>query len=765
MKEESELRLLGYIMPVKVDVSATNLAKENPRFLSLWFSHPGLDRQSSSCVTLLDQAGKPLPLAAAGSFSSRSEAAPDPSNGNIGWIIYTLSPGTMGHTPATVTVRLEYGIGPWETGRDIEVAFQGSMALSDGAYFNGFGQSVTGKAVVPISIDLSRHRGMQYDFIALTKDGRQIASRGPSSGGPAGGPLLMQRFEFDSPLDRIKAFRFRTRPIRKVEFPNVSLRPADKPQTLSPPRLKVGVIVSKSTATGFTWVNAPYGYVHAAIASPLQRKEIDLYPIIEPGTGDDPEVARVCRNISPNNKPLDGSKAGQLKTLDVIVSHRASNMRGEVLDAMIEAIRGGVGFLSSSTFGVVTPGYEDPRVGALLLGRPSYYWNSRTFRGKIVASHPILKNGAPGHPLQLVPNGGELSSYEKVNVLAVLDDSEAKPNCPMIYTGQLERGRVVVFSFRWTDPSQLDQNFGPDFLLHCVQWLAAGKSTPAPPSRPADGPQTVSPSKIKVGVIVSTFTATGPHWPTGHYGYSHALIARQLKDPQIDLYAIVEPEMMNSEDATLRNILQQEFPAGHVIDGSSKQALQSLQVIVACRIWNLHNSVLPAVSQAVEDGVGLLDQSAMGVVTPGCYTPEASRLHAMTTPDYFWVPRDVECIVVGDHPLLANLKAKGIKKVTVTHLNGALGRFHGTPLIAAPGVPNQFVGNSSANLPDKADASVPDPSMPPVFYPLYVAQLGKGRIVGCQWYGPQDVSRILNEAHGGRFYIHCVQWLAGKPLK
>ena len=64
-------------------------------------------------MALLDSAESAIPLMANGSFGSSADP-PNPKNENLGWIKYTLSPGTVGHTPKTVNIRLEYSVGPWK---------------------------------------------------------------------------------------------------------------------------------------------------------------------------------------------------------------------------------------------------------------------------------------------------------------------------------------------------------------------------------------------------------------------------------------------------------------------------------------------------------------------------------------------------------------------------------------------------------------------------------------------------------------------------
>ena len=109
--DRAELQVLANVPPTGFRVGYKET--EASRFLHLWFSHPGIDRQSSQQVALLDSAENAIPLMANGSFGSSADP-PNPKNENLGWIKYTLSPGTVGHTPKTVNIRLEYSVGPWK---------------------------------------------------------------------------------------------------------------------------------------------------------------------------------------------------------------------------------------------------------------------------------------------------------------------------------------------------------------------------------------------------------------------------------------------------------------------------------------------------------------------------------------------------------------------------------------------------------------------------------------------------------------------------
>jgi hypothetical protein len=71
------------------------------------------------------------------------------------------------------------------------------------------------------------------------------------------------------------------------------------------------------------------------------------------------------------------------------------------------------------------------------------------------------------------------------------------------------------------------------------------------------------------------------------------------------------------------------------------------------------------------------------------------------------------------------------------------------PLMAAPGLRNMHV--IATTMPAGT-----------TFYPLYISRLGNGRIVCLQWNADQPA---LEGITLGKFYLHCVDWLAKSPPK
>jgi serine/threonine protein kinase len=218
--DSTELRWLDGTRATPVDVRGTNWGKQNPRFLFLWFSHPAFEGSSYARVTLFDRDGKRVENV--GSSIGQGVDGPRDSTGNLGWLTHTMSPGYFTNMPATVNVRLEYGIGPWTVRREeIPSTFSGSMTLHNKANLVLIGQSAKGEAFVTMSRTDGGVSDKQLNFVALTKDGRQVERTGQRLVGQENS--MTETFEFPVKLEEIKAFQFRTRPIKTVEFKNVPL--------------------------------------------------------------------------------------------------------------------------------------------------------------------------------------------------------------------------------------------------------------------------------------------------------------------------------------------------------------------------------------------------------------------------------------------------------------------------------------------------------------------------------------------------------------
>jgi RNA polymerase sigma factor (sigma-70 family) len=277
---------------------------------------------------------------------------------------------------------------------------------------------------------------------------------------------------------------------------------------------------------------------------------------------------------------------------------------------------------------------------------------------------------------------------------------------------------------------------------------AAGAAAPPAASSVKPSATTRDSKPIKVGVIVSLFTATGPHWLPNPHGYAGAqLILRELRDSSIECIPIIESG--SESDAALQAVLKNDFAGKKPLVAVDAAHLADLDVIVAARVANATDELLTAVEGRVTQGAGLLIRQSFGVITPG-YTPQVTALNGFVEAQYALTQGGAGKVVAG-HPLLGSLKAGRMLKLGS---NGAYGKLAvgGIGLIEMAGGNVNPIGDNARQRDDF------------IFYPVYVSQLGKGKIVGCSFSGSQPAPADLNAAAGGKFTVRCVKWLAGRAF-
>lgn len=216
-------------IPAGISVpSGTPSPGADPRFVCLWISDPSFDAQSVAKVALLDSDGKPLNVPS--KDYSIGVSAPSPDSPNLGWISATLCAGSAGKTPTFITVSLKYSGGPWTYWDNVPADFSGSMAVDSGVHVLDPGQGDDGKAYIGVTRQEGRDTGMeQFDFVAVTKDGRELNRIGLMES--ASGGVRTERCTFDVPLDQVRVFRCRKRPIQSMTWSNVALQ---EPATFAP---------------------------------------------------------------------------------------------------------------------------------------------------------------------------------------------------------------------------------------------------------------------------------------------------------------------------------------------------------------------------------------------------------------------------------------------------------------------------------------------------------------------------------------------------
>ncbi len=254
------------------------------------------------------------------------------------------------------------------------------------------------------------------------------------------------------------------------------------------------------------------------------------------------------------------------------------------------------------------------------------------------------------------------------------------------------------------------------------------------------GPDT-RPAPIKAGVIVSVHSAQDLNARRHEDGYKDQveMVKALYQKPEVELFIVIDPGSAQQEE--MAGILKKYVASDHVLDGAELKDLQKLDVIVSPRNY-LPDSVFNAVVLAVKGGVGLLKTMQIGRENQGAdfAAGPAEELLGIGGAEYYWPNREVAASVVADHPIVREFTARHITTIRARP-NGYLGRIPGTPLITAE---IEAADGKKSN-----------------YCFLYAAEMGKGKIVVGQWLRiPPDIVRITK----GRFYIHCLQWLANQPI-
>ena len=280
------------------------------------------------------------------------------------------------------------------------------------------------------------------------------------------------------------------------------------------------------------------------------------------------------------------------------------------------------------------------------------------------------------------------------------------------------------------------------------------RRAPAPVAVNVPAIYTPGPARpVRVGILLSHFTATGPYLTSVPYAYKDGYLEtdRALRtDPLFELIPIVEPG--TAEDPDLLAALKTSFKGKPAIDATDRNQISTLDVIVCPRVWNETPEVMNAIESAVSRGAGLLVGAGFAMQTPGP-GDRTDRLNGLA--QGCWAmsdPQGIECDVIADHPLLGKL-GKG-SKVTLP-ANGECG-------LLPPGATALIEVTHEEEI-AAVGMTRPVPAQYR-FYPLFIGSLGKGKILSCAFTVWKPVPSDLQDATGGRFMIRCVKWLTNQPL-
>jgi RNA polymerase sigma factor (sigma-70 family) len=257
----------------------------------------------------------------------------------------------------------------------------------------------------------------------------------------------------------------------------------------NPGAIKVGILVSDYSANSPNDNGVKNGYLPLAVMlRALDDPSLDRFAVIEPGTAQNADLARIVGTYFPPNHMIDGADAEALRNLDVLVCPISINMRDEVLSAFIRAVSDGVGILNQCATGCNRPGMSEP-VNAIngMTRFGCFYNNTGAIDCTIVgADHPLMTRFR--NPTVRLRNlSGSIGIIRQGQALiaapGVHNHHPVEPAPPAeaayfpLYVSTLGKGRIMGVGWGEAQPA-IDAAAGPDFYVRCVRWLALRGRTP-----------------------------------------------------------------------------------------------------------------------------------------------------------------------------------------------------------------------------------------------------------------------------------------------
>ncbi len=214
----------------------------------------------------------------------------------------------------------------------------------------------------------------------------------------------------------------------------VESSPATTPGT---GRIMVGILLSYRTYVAPHYSSTALGgKAHLVItrtihSDPVADKEMELIPIIEPGTATTQDIRESLGSTFKTESPVDGSDVDALMNLDVIICPRVWSESPAVLRAVESAVRRGKGLMNFSGIGQIQPGpgvEVVDRLNGVAPGQGAYVGYPKEVECEVIASHPILGTLTKGDLVNIAGNGqsGPLGPGT-VGLIRVKNPSRANP--------------------------------------------------------------------------------------------------------------------------------------------------------------------------------------------------------------------------------------------------------------------------------------------------------------------------------------------------
>jgi hypothetical protein len=185
-------------------------------FARLWFEHRSWDEKSLLNVEITLPDGSEIPgrisSFAGPSWSQGQERPPALS--------IACGVGKLDHLPESVRVKIRYTVGSWTEAHQLPASFHGSAALGENTLLGSLGTNNQGKTF----INWMRSPGIQFDAVAMLKNGGKAESSSRSVSGSGDDPLrLSESVEFGVPFADVEAFHCRWRRMKEATYENIRL--------------------------------------------------------------------------------------------------------------------------------------------------------------------------------------------------------------------------------------------------------------------------------------------------------------------------------------------------------------------------------------------------------------------------------------------------------------------------------------------------------------------------------------------------------------
>jgi hypothetical protein len=271
------------------------------------------------------------------------------------------------------------------------------------------------------------------------------------------------------------------------------MSPSPVPAAARP--IRVGLYISLATAIerAHGQPNHPVSN-QTKILNELRASDLEIDPVIEPGSQSDALLAEKLTALFPGKTPADVTDVAALRKFDVIVACRVCFPISEALPAIESAVRGGTGLMVRQCLGGDNDGYRLESVRTLRLFRdaePDALVPSSAPSGEavVLARHPLLGTlgekvgqsvkieqtyGAYGTLLETATpllrlNGVAAIQYHQRGAVIERPGYAAYP----LVVGTLGKGRVVSASFNdGIVPPALNQATRGRFSIWAVRWAA-----------------------------------------------------------------------------------------------------------------------------------------------------------------------------------------------------------------------------------------------------------------------------------------------------